>query len=106
MCGAEAEEVLRCALDVQQLLVKELREQTQVLAQEKERLEKRCSQQNRQIEKLQLELSQPHTERGNSTGASSLHPHSLSYVPLLSEGLSKIKQPAVVQNLPILASVF
>ncbi|KAI7814680.1 putative centrosomal protein of 89 kDa [Triplophysa rosa] len=69
--SSEAGKVLRCALDMQQSLVKELREQTQVLAQEKERLEKRCLQQNHQIEKLQQELSQPHTERGNSTGESS-----------------------------------
>lgn len=99
LCGAEAGEVLRCALDMQQGLVKELKEQTHILAQEKERLERRCLQQNQQIEKLQQELSQPHTERGNSTGASSLHPHSRPHMH--TEGLSNIKLPTVPQNLPI-----
>ncbi|XP_073668745.1 centrosomal protein of 89 kDa isoform X1 [Paramisgurnus dabryanus] len=69
--NSEAGEVLRCALDMQQALVRELKEQTHILAQEKERLERRCLQQNQQIEKLQQELSQTHTERGNSTGETS-----------------------------------
>ncbi|XP_056609110.1 centrosomal protein of 89 kDa isoform X2 [Triplophysa dalaica] len=69
--SSEAGKVLHCALDMQQSLVKELREQTRFLTQERERLEKRCLQQNRQIEKLQQEFSQPHTQRGNCTGESS-----------------------------------
>ncbi|XP_067258357.1 centrosomal protein of 89 kDa isoform X1 [Chanodichthys erythropterus] len=67
----EASEVLRSTLEVQQTLVKELREQTQILAQEKETLEKRCLQQSQHIEHLQQELCHSHTERGNSTGESS-----------------------------------
>ncbi|KAI2662561.1 Centrosomal protein of 89 kDa [Labeo rohita] len=46
----EASEVLRSTLEVQQALVKELREQTQILAQEKETLEKRCLQQSENSE--------------------------------------------------------
>lgn len=72
LCGAEASEVLRSTLDVQQALLKELREQTRILAQEKETLEKRCLQQSQHIEHLRQELCHSHTERGNSTGASSL----------------------------------
>ncbi len=72
LCCAEASEVLRSTLEVQQALIKELREQTQILAQEKETLEKRCLQQSQHIERLRQELCQPHTERGSSTGASSL----------------------------------
>ncbi|XP_052010003.1 centrosomal protein of 89 kDa-like isoform X2 [Xyrauchen texanus] len=71
LCGAEASEMLCCALEVQQELVKDLREQTQVLAREKEMLEKRCLQQSQHIEHLQQELSHSHTERGNATGESS-----------------------------------
>lgn len=67
----EASEVLRSTLEVQQALVKELREQTQILAQEKETLEKRCLQQSQHIEHLRQELCHSHTERGNSTGESS-----------------------------------
>uniref|UniRef100_A0A8C1YQX4 Centrosomal protein 89 n=1 Tax=Cyprinus carpio TaxID=7962 RepID=A0A8C1YQX4_CYPCA len=67
----EASEVLRSTLEVQQALVKELREQTQILAQEKETLEKRCLQQSQQIEHLQQEICHCHTERGISTGESS-----------------------------------
>uniref|UniRef100_A0A673MQX2 Centrosomal protein of 89 kDa-like n=1 Tax=Sinocyclocheilus rhinocerous TaxID=307959 RepID=A0A673MQX2_9TELE len=67
----EASEVLRCTLEVQQAFVKELREQTQILAQEKETLEKRCLQQSQHIEHLQQELCHTHTERGISTGESS-----------------------------------
>ncbi|KAK7170341.1 hypothetical protein R3I94_000535 [Phoxinus phoxinus] len=67
----EASEVLRSTLEVQQALVKELREQIQILAQEKETREKRCLQQSRHIEHLQQELCHSHTERGNSTGESS-----------------------------------
>lgn len=81
LCGAEASEVLRSTLEVQQALVKELREQTQILAQEKETLEKRCLQQSQHIQHLQQELCHSHTERGNSTGASSLaaiHPTALT----------------------------
>uniref|UniRef100_A0A8C1G5K9 Centrosomal protein 89 n=1 Tax=Cyprinus carpio TaxID=7962 RepID=A0A8C1G5K9_CYPCA len=66
----EASEVLRSTLAVQQALVKELREQTQILAQEKETLEKRCLQQSQHIEHLRQELCHSHTERGNSTGES------------------------------------
>uniref|UniRef100_A0A9J7Y356 Centrosomal protein 89 n=1 Tax=Cyprinus carpio carpio TaxID=630221 RepID=A0A9J7Y356_CYPCA len=66
----EASEVLRSTLAVQQALVKELREQTQILAQEKETLEKRCLQQSQHIEHLRQELCHSHTERGNSTGGS------------------------------------
>ncbi|KAG1955619.1 sodium channel and clathrin linker [Pimephales promelas] len=62
----EDSEVLRSTLEVQQALVKELREQTQILAQEK-----RCLQQSRHIEHLQQELCHSRTERGNSTGESS-----------------------------------
>jgi len=68
LCGAEDSEVLRSTLEVQQALVKELREQTQILAQEK-----RCLQQSRHIEHLQQELCHSRTERGNSTGAAT-HP--------------------------------
>ncbi|XP_058639335.1 centrosomal protein of 89 kDa isoform X2 [Onychostoma macrolepis] len=67
----EASEVLRSTLELQQALVKELREQTQILAQEKETLEKRCLQQSQHIEHLRQELCHSHTERGNSTGESS-----------------------------------
>uniref|UniRef100_A0A8C1TLA1 Centrosomal protein 89 n=1 Tax=Cyprinus carpio TaxID=7962 RepID=A0A8C1TLA1_CYPCA len=67
----KASEVLRSTLEVQQALVKELREQTQILAQEKETLEKRCLQQSQQIEHLQQEICHCHTERGISTGESS-----------------------------------
>uniref|UniRef100_A0A8C1CGL7 Centrosomal protein 89 n=1 Tax=Cyprinus carpio carpio TaxID=630221 RepID=A0A8C1CGL7_CYPCA len=67
----EASEVLRSTLEVQQALVKELREQAQILAQEKETLEKRCLQQSQQIEHLQQEICHCHTERGISTGESS-----------------------------------
>ncbi|XP_050972186.1 centrosomal protein of 89 kDa isoform X1 [Labeo rohita] len=67
----EASEVLRSTLEVQQALVKELREQTQILAQEKETLEKRCLQQSQHIQHLQQELCHSHTERGNSTGENS-----------------------------------
>uniref|UniRef100_A0A8C1IZK9 Centrosomal protein 89 n=1 Tax=Cyprinus carpio TaxID=7962 RepID=A0A8C1IZK9_CYPCA len=67
----EASEVLRSTLEVQQALVKELREQAQILAQEKETLEKRCLQQSQQIEHLQQEICHCHTERGTSTGESS-----------------------------------
>uniref|UniRef100_A0A8C2J5J5 Centrosomal protein 89 n=1 Tax=Cyprinus carpio TaxID=7962 RepID=A0A8C2J5J5_CYPCA len=66
----EASEVLRSTLAVQQAFVKELREQTQILAQEKETLEKRCLQQSQHIEHLRQELCHSHTERGNSTGES------------------------------------
>ncbi|XP_016088570.1 centrosomal protein of 89 kDa-like [Sinocyclocheilus grahami] len=66
----EASEVLRSTLEVQEALVKELREQTQILAQEKETLEKRCLQQSQHIEHLRQELCRSHTERGNSTGES------------------------------------
>ncbi|XP_051562005.1 centrosomal protein of 89 kDa isoform X2 [Myxocyprinus asiaticus] len=69
--SSEASEMLRCALEVQQELVKDLREQTQVLSREKEMLEKRCLQQSQHIEHLQQELSHSHTERGNATGESS-----------------------------------
>lgn len=72
LCCAEASEVLRSTLEVQQALIKELREQTQILAQEKGTLEKRCLQQGQHIEHLRQELCQPHTERGKSTGTSSL----------------------------------
>lgn len=81
LCGAEASEVLRSTIEVQQTLVKELREQTRILAQEKETLEKRCLQQSQHIEHLQQELCHSHTERGNSTGASSFaatHPTALT----------------------------
>ncbi|XP_067295919.1 centrosomal protein of 89 kDa isoform X3 [Pseudorasbora parva] len=64
----ETSEVLPSSLEVQQALVKELREQTQILAQEKETLEKRCLQQSQHIEHLRQELCHSHTERGNSTG--------------------------------------
>ncbi|XP_016352616.1 centrosomal protein of 89 kDa-like [Sinocyclocheilus anshuiensis] len=77
----EASEALRSTLEVQQALVKEQREQTQILAQEKETLEKRCLQQSQHIEHLRQELCRSHTERGNSTGASSLaaiHPTALT----------------------------
>uniref|UniRef100_A0A8C1IY92 Centrosomal protein 89 n=1 Tax=Cyprinus carpio TaxID=7962 RepID=A0A8C1IY92_CYPCA len=67
----KASEVLRSTLEVQQALVKELREQAQILAQEKETLEKRCLQQSQQIEHLQQEICHCHTERGTSTGESS-----------------------------------
>ncbi|XP_051756210.1 centrosomal protein of 89 kDa isoform X3 [Ctenopharyngodon idella] len=67
----EASEVLRSTIEVQQTLVKELREQTRILAQEKETLEKRCLQQSQHIEHLQQELCHSHTERGNSTGENS-----------------------------------
>ncbi|XP_043101898.1 centrosomal protein of 89 kDa isoform X1 [Puntigrus tetrazona] len=67
----EASEVLRSTIEVQQALVKELREQTQILAQEKETLEKRCLHQSQHIEHLRQELCHSHTERGNSTGESS-----------------------------------
>lgn len=77
VCGAEASEALRSTLEVQQALVKELREQTQILAQEKETREKRCLQQSRHIEHLQQELCHSHTERGNSTGAAT-HPTALT----------------------------
>uniref|UniRef100_A0A8C2J7X5 Centrosomal protein 89 n=1 Tax=Cyprinus carpio TaxID=7962 RepID=A0A8C2J7X5_CYPCA len=63
-------ELLRSTLAVQQAFVKELREQTQILAQEKETLEKRCLQQSQHIEHLRQELCHSHTERGNSTGES------------------------------------
>uniref|UniRef100_A0A671RFU6 Centrosomal protein of 89 kDa-like n=1 Tax=Sinocyclocheilus anshuiensis TaxID=1608454 RepID=A0A671RFU6_9TELE len=66
----EASEALRSTLEVQQALVKEQREQTQILAQEKETLEKRCLQQSQHIEHLRQELCRSHTERGNSTGES------------------------------------
>uniref|UniRef100_A0A8C2GMN1 Centrosomal protein 89 n=1 Tax=Cyprinus carpio TaxID=7962 RepID=A0A8C2GMN1_CYPCA len=66
----EASEVLCSTLAVQQAFVKELREQTQILAQEKETLEKRCLQQSQHIEHLRQELCHSHTERGNSTGES------------------------------------
>uniref|UniRef100_A0A672QVG1 Centrosomal protein of 89 kDa-like n=1 Tax=Sinocyclocheilus grahami TaxID=75366 RepID=A0A672QVG1_SINGR len=67
----EASEVLRSTLEIQQAFVKELREQTQILAQEKETLEKRCLQQSQHIEHLQQELCHTHTERGIFTGESS-----------------------------------
>ncbi|TRZ01514.1 hypothetical protein DNTS_007829 [Danionella cerebrum] len=57
--------VLHSTLEVQQALVKELREQTQILSQERQTLEKRCAQQSQHIAHLQQ-------ERGNSSGASDL----------------------------------
>uniref|UniRef100_A0A8C1G6H3 Centrosomal protein 89 n=1 Tax=Cyprinus carpio TaxID=7962 RepID=A0A8C1G6H3_CYPCA len=70
VCVWSALSLLRSTLAVQQALVKELREQTQILAQEKETLEKRCLQQSQHIEHLRQELCHSHTERGNSTGES------------------------------------
>uniref|UniRef100_A0A9J7XJE5 Centrosomal protein 89 n=1 Tax=Cyprinus carpio carpio TaxID=630221 RepID=A0A9J7XJE5_CYPCA len=70
VCVWSALSLLRSTLAVQQALVKELREQTQILAQEKETLEKRCLQQSQHIEHLRQELCHSHTERGNSTGGS------------------------------------
>ncbi|XP_051946827.1 centrosomal protein of 89 kDa-like isoform X2 [Xyrauchen texanus] len=69
--SSEASEVLHCMLKEQQALVKKLREQTRVLAWEKEMLKKKCLQQCQHIGNIQQELSHCHTERGNSIGESS-----------------------------------
>ncbi|XP_072527407.1 centrosomal protein of 89 kDa isoform X2 [Salminus brasiliensis] len=70
-CRSEASEVYRCAVELQQELVQELRSRTQTLAAEKEVLERRCSQQSQQILQLQQQLIHSPRERSNSTGESS-----------------------------------
>ncbi|XP_009301589.1 centrosomal protein of 89 kDa isoform X8 [Danio rerio] len=69
--SSEDSEVLRSTLEVQHALVKELKEQNQILSQEKETLEKRCLQQSQHMKHLQQELCHTHRERGNSTGEGS-----------------------------------
>uniref|UniRef100_W5LM83 Centrosomal protein 89 n=1 Tax=Astyanax mexicanus TaxID=7994 RepID=W5LM83_ASTMX len=68
LCCAEANEVYRCAVELQQELVQGLRAHTQTLAAEKEVLERKCSEQSQQILQLQQQLTHSPRERNNSTG--------------------------------------
>ncbi|XP_066512593.1 centrosomal protein of 89 kDa-like [Hoplias malabaricus] len=70
-CGSEASEAYRCAVELQQRLVQELREHTQTLSAANETLERRCSQQSQQILQLQQQLTHSPRERSHSTGESS-----------------------------------
>uniref|UniRef100_A0A4W4GIU8 Centrosomal protein 89 n=1 Tax=Electrophorus electricus TaxID=8005 RepID=A0A4W4GIU8_ELEEL len=63
-CGAEASEAYRCAVELQQELLKELREQTQTLTAEKQALERRCWEQSQQIQHLHQPLT--HSPREGS----------------------------------------
>ncbi|KAG9260958.1 centrosomal protein of 89 kDa isoform X1 [Astyanax mexicanus] len=65
---SEANEVYRCAVELQQELVQGLRAHTQTLAAEKEVLERKCSEQSQQILQLQQQLTHSPRERNNSTG--------------------------------------
>ncbi|XP_035376779.1 centrosomal protein of 89 kDa isoform X4 [Electrophorus electricus] len=68
---SEASEAYRCAVELQQELLKELREQTQTLTAEKQALERRCWEQSQQIQHLHQPLTHSPRQWSHLTGEGS-----------------------------------
>ncbi|XP_076855208.1 centrosomal protein of 89 kDa isoform X2 [Brachyhypopomus gauderio] len=64
----EVSDVYRCAVELQQELVRELREQTHTLTAEKQALERRCWDHGQQIQHLQHQLTHSPRQRSPSAG--------------------------------------
>ncbi|KAK1802041.1 hypothetical protein P4O66_004386 [Electrophorus voltai] len=68
---SEASEAYRCAVELQQELLRELREQTQTLTAEKQALERRCWEQSQQIQHLHQPLTHSPRQWSHLTGEGS-----------------------------------